>query len=164
MKKWLWRNRWLAMACAITTLMLLTAVGVNAALTVKPLPATVTVNLQSSPEGAFGFYSDSQGSNPITTFDFGQLKPGLTGVSSIYIKNQTVNTTFNPFSVTDDLMKGTINIFPLSVPPHYFPPGSMHYGISPGEVYPFDLYLDLDSLILPGTYDFTITVQGQPYQ
>lgn len=153
MKKWLWRNRWVAIAFIIPTLMFLTAIGVNAALTVKPLPATVTVNLQSSPEGAFGFYSDAQGTNPIITLDFGQLKPGVTGVGSIYVKNQTVSTIFRYFSVTDDLAKGTTSIYPQDV----------SNGFRPGNILPFDLYLDLDPLIVPGTYDFTITIQSQLY-
>lgn len=144
---------WLRFFLVLAAVMLLTSGIAYAAISVdKTVPASVTVNLQSTPEGALGFYSDAACTVPVTTLNFGQLKPGVTGIVKVYIKNLTGGTTFKLFTATDDLLKGTATISPYVAPYPYS---------QPGQSLPFDIFLNLDPDIPVGVYQFNIVVNAR---
>lgn len=146
-KSWLWSLLELVVLLLVTGGIAFAAVSVN-----KTMPAAVTVNLQSSPEGALGFYSDAAGTVGITTLNFGELKPGVTGMVKIWVKNLTGGTTFRYFTAADDLLKGSATISPYEAgAPNYLPPGQLK---------PFDIFLNLDPDIAVGAYQFTITINA----
>ncbi|MBI2934179.1 MAG: hypothetical protein HYY29_01280 [Chloroflexi bacterium] len=119
----------------------------------KTLPAGVSVNLQASPEGALGFYFDSAGASPINSLNFGEVKPGNSGMTRIYIKNLTTTTSFRYFTAADDLPKGTAAVFPYDVNPT----GSAS-NLIPGQSRSFDVFLNLDPDIPVGAHQFTVTL------
>lgn len=150
------KKGWLRFFLVLAAVMLLTSGIAYAAISVdKTVPGTVTVNLQSTPEGALGFYSDAACTVPVTTLNFGQLKPGVTGMVKVYIKNLTGGTTFQYFTATDDLLKGTATISPYQINPGY-----ADY-LTPGRIFPFEFFLNLDPDIPVGVYQFNITVNAR---
>lgn len=147
------KKSWLLLFLVTAIVMLLTSGIAYATISVdKTVPGTVTVDLQSTPEGALGFYSDAACTIPVNTLNFGQLKPGVTGTTKVYIKNLTGVTTFKFFTVTDDLLKGTATISPYAAPYPY---------CQPGQSVPFDIFLSLDPDISVGLYQFSITVNAR---
>ncbi len=142
-------RRWLRFFLMVAVLLLTSSMAYAAVSVNKTVPAGVTVNLQSNPEGALGFYSDSGGAIPVTTLNFGELKPGVTGATKVYIKNLTGTTTFQYFTASDDLLKGSAAISPynLNLTP-----------LTSGNSRSFDVFLNLDPDITPGLYQFNITV------
>ncbi|MBI4332162.1 MAG: hypothetical protein HY673_12865 [Chloroflexi bacterium] len=120
----------------------------------KTVPAAFSVNLQANPEGALGFYSDGAATVPVTTLNFGELKPGVTGTVRVYIKNLTSGTVFGLFNTTDDLAKGSTQIYPYDLRNLISP------NLVPGQARPFDIFLNLDPDIAVGAYQFTVTVNA----
>lgn len=153
MKQYYLPRLWLLLSVLAVTLLLLASGVAYALVSVeKPLPAAVSVDFQSTPEGALGFYADSGCTVPVATLDFGQLKPGVTGMATVYIKNLTGGTAFEDFSVTDDMLKGSTSIYPTDLSPNDLQPGTSHA---------FDLFLELAPDVSPGAQEFTITVSAQ---
>ncbi|MBI4332377.1 MAG: hypothetical protein HY673_13975 [Chloroflexi bacterium] len=68
--------RWLQVAIVIAASIFLVSGIAYAVVSVdKPVPGTVSVNFQANPEGTLGFYSDAACTVPLTTLNFGELKP-----------------------------------------------------------------------------------------
>ncbi|MBI4334729.1 MAG: hypothetical protein HY673_26035 [Chloroflexi bacterium] len=104
-------------------------------------------------KGPWGFYLDSAGASPVTLVNFGEIKPGLSATTRIYIKNLTTTTSFRYFTAADDLPKGTASIFPYDLNPTGY-----SQLLIPGQSRSFDLFLNLDPDIPVGAHQFSITV------
>ncbi len=151
---YIWQRRWLGLAFTILVLLLvISGVAYGVGSIQKVVPATVTVSLDVAPEGALGFYSDAAGTIPVTTLDFGTLRPGATGMVSVWGRNLTSATTFTQFSVTDDLGAGVATMSPQVVTSN------------PGSIIRFDFFLTLAEGTPDGVYSFTVTVTAfaSPY-
>lgn len=154
-------KKWhIVLLLSAATMLLLSGIAYAVVSVDKSVPASVTVNLAANPQGALSFYSDSACTQPVTKLDFGELKPGVTGLVSVYIKNLTSETKFRYFSVTDDLDYSSVAISPNEV---WFYDMTWR-GLLPGASYHFDIFLYLQSGITIGPHDFVIVVNAQSYE
>ncbi len=143
-------NGWVSLLAVLAALGVTMGIAYAASVAVnRTVPAGVSVSLQSNPEGALGFYSDAAGTVAVTALSFGELKPGTTGTTRIYIKNLTGTTSFRYFTAADDFVRGVASISP----------GDLNLTtLIPGQSRAFDLFLNLDPDIPVGAYLFNITV------
>lgn len=150
MGKIIWQKRWLVLAFLLALSLSVGSVAYAVVSVGKSVPASLVVNLEANPEGAFGFYEDSACTIPIAALDFGEARPGITGMASMYVKNLTSSAIFRTFAVSDDLAKGTTSVSPAYLTSELYL----------GQVRAFDIFVTLDSDISPGVYDFSVTLTG----
>ena len=111
-----------------------------------------TATIESASTYHIGIYSDSQGTNPITSLNWGNLTQGTSSTQTIYIENLDNQTMAISASITSGTIAGVTftNNGPINMIP----------GSSGPSIYQLQLMLSASSGAKLGNFNFSIGLTG----